>query len=111
MKDDRLYLLHMQECLQRVEAYASGGKAEFYESGLIQDAVVRRLQVMAESSQRISEERKRRYPEIDWFRIAGFRNVLVHDYLGLDLDTVWNIIEYDLPGLKRALKEMLADMV
>lgn len=110
MKDDKLYLLHMQECIQRVEKYASGDRDKFLKSEMIQDAIIRRLQVMAESSQRVSEERKLKHPDVDWFRIAGFRNVLVHDYLGLDLDTVWNILINDLPDLKRSLKKMLAEM-
>jgi uncharacterized protein with HEPN domain len=55
-------------------------------------------------------ERKHRYPEMGWFRIDGFRNVLVHDYLGVDLERVWNMIEYDLPALKRAVVAMLEEM-
>jgi uncharacterized protein with HEPN domain len=77
---------------------------------MIQDAVIRNLQIMAESSQRISAERQNRHPEIEWFVIAGFRNVLVHDYLGVDLEKVWNIIVADLPGLKHAVKVMMDEM-
>jgi uncharacterized protein with HEPN domain len=110
VKDDKLYLIHMSECIQRVEKYTSGGQDEFMQSELIQDAVIRNLQIMAESSQRISEERKERHPEVDWFRISGFRNVLVHDYLGVDLERVWNIIDADLPGLKSAVSIMLDEM-
>jgi uncharacterized protein with HEPN domain len=110
MKDDKLYLIHMSECIQRAEKYTQGGRDEFMGSDLIQDGVIRNLQVMAESSQRISDERKERYPEVDWFKISGFRNVLVHDYLGVDLERVWKIIENDLPGLKSALAMMLDEM-
>lgn len=93
MKDDRLYLIHMSECIQRIENYTFGGRSEFMQSELIQDAVIRNLQIMAESSQRVSAEQKQRHSEVDWLKITGFRNVLVHDYLGVDLERVWLTIE------------------
>lgn len=67
---------------------------------MVQDAIVRNLQTLAESTQRLSDKTKQRKPEVDWRAIAGFRNVIVHDYLGVDLERVWHIIECDLPGLK-----------
>ncbi|MHC4118393.1 MAG: HepT-like ribonuclease domain-containing protein [Planctomycetota bacterium] len=108
MKDDRLYLIHISECIERIESYVSGkDKQEFLDSTLLQDAVIRNLQTMAESTQRLSEEGKEQGSEIDWLKIAGFRNVLVHDYLGIDVERVWNIIEKDLFVLKAAIEKML----
>ncbi len=72
----------------------------------MQDAVVRNLQTMAESSQRLSDEIKDTQPQIDWRAIAGFRNVLAHDYLGLDLETIWLVIENEFSPLREALKTM-----
>jgi uncharacterized protein with HEPN domain len=106
MKDDSLYLLHISECLARIERYVAGGQEAFAESDLIQDAVIRNLQTMAESTQRLSDAAKSRRPEIEWRKIAGFRNVLAHDYLSVDLDKVWEIIERELPNLKRAIEAM-----
>lgn len=107
MKDDKLYLIHMSECINRVNKYTTGGRDEFMSQSLIQDAVVRNLQVMAESSKRISDERKNRHLEVDWQEISGFRNILVHDYLGVDLELVWNIVTNELPGLEMAILIML----
>ncbi|MBA7616396.1 hypothetical protein ES703_23692 [subsurface metagenome] len=108
MKDDRLYLIHISECIERIESYISGkDKGQFLDSTLIQDAVVRNLQVLAESTQRLSDATKESAGEVDWFKIAGFRNVLVHDYLGIDIERVWNILEKDLPLLKKAIQRML----
>jgi uncharacterized protein with HEPN domain len=76
-------------------------------STLLQDAIVRNLQTLSESTQRLSDEIKETESEIDWFRIAGFRNVLVHDYLGLDIERVWNILKKDMPILKKAIQRML----
>lgn len=110
MKDDRLYLVHINECIARIEDYVSGGRDEFMRSTLIQDAAVRNLQVLSESSQRVSEAIKLAHPEIDWRGIAGFRNVLVHAYLSVDLNTVWNVIERDLPDLKRKIQSILDEL-
>ena len=77
------------------------------DSILLQDAVLRNLQALSESSQRISEELKQTQSEVPWHKIAGFRNILVHGYLGIDTEKVWAIIKQDLPQLKQAIKEML----
>ena len=108
MKDDKLYLIHISECIERIESYVSGtDKEAFMASSFVQDAVVRNLQVMAESTQRLSHNLKESHPEIDWYKIAGFRNVLVHDYLGVDMARVWNIIEKEIPVLKRSTRKIL----
>ena len=108
MKDDRLYLIHINECIERIESYIGGkGEQQFLDSTLIQDAIIRNLQILAESTQRLSDAAKESMSEIDWFKIAGFRNVLVHDYLGVDIGRVWNILEKDLPALKKAVQKVL----
>ena len=108
MKDDKLYLIHIGECIERIESYVSAiDKEKFMASSLLQDAVIRNLQTMAESTQRLSERLKENQPEIDWYKIAGFRNVLIHDYLGVDVERVWNIVEKELPALKKAVSKML----
>ena len=108
MKDDRLYLIHIKECIERIESYlGNADRQEFFDSTLLQDAAIRNLQVLAESTQRLSDGAKESRQDIDWYKIAGFRNILVHDYLGLDLDTVWNIAVNDMPVLKKGVEEML----
>ena len=108
MKDDKLYLIHIDECIERIESYTKDiDKKTFMDSTLIQDAVVRNLQIMSESTQRLSESLKDSHPEIDWFKISGFRNVLVHDYLGVDIERIWNILVKELPILRKAIKKML----
>jgi uncharacterized protein with HEPN domain len=108
MKDDRLYLIHISECIGRIESYVGEMKKdEFMESSLVQDAVVRNLQVMAESTQRLSDTAKGKKPQVDWYKIAGFRNILVHDYLGVDIERIWNILQNDIPILKKVIGEMM----
>jgi uncharacterized protein with HEPN domain len=103
---DRVYLTHILECISQVEGYVRGGRDEFLARRIIQDAVLRNLQVMAESSQRLTESLKASHPEVDWRGIAGLRNVLVHDYLGLNLDEVWAIIERFLPDLRDRVRSI-----
>lgn len=108
MKDDRLYLIHICECIERIESYVGrSGQQDFMDSTFLQDAVIRNLQVLAESTQRLSDDIKETESGIDWFEIGGFRNVLVHDYLGIEIERVWNILEKDLPALKEAVTRML----
>jgi uncharacterized protein with HEPN domain len=80
LKDDRLYLIHILESIERVEEYTSEGLEQFLSDKKTQDAVLRNLQILAESTQRISPELKNAHSEIDWRGISGFRNVLVHDF-------------------------------
>ena len=110
MKDDRLYLLHVGECIGRIADYVIGGKDEFLADTKTQDAVLRNLQVLAESSRRIPDRLKEQHPEVDWRGISGLRNVLVHDYLGVTLERIWEIVSRDLPGLKSAAQAMLAEL-
>jgi uncharacterized protein with HEPN domain len=108
VKDDRKYLLHILECIRRIEDDVACGQAEFDVSHTIQDAVIRNLQVMAESTKRLSDELRAKQPEIDWAGIAGFRNVLVHDYFTVDAGVVWKSVMDDVPVLKAAVTLLVA---
>jgi len=104
MNRDTLYTIHIRECIDRIQSYIAGiDQDQFMASSLIQDAVLRNLQVLAESTQRLSDEFKARHTEIAWYKISGLRNILVHDYLGIDIETVWIIISEELSTLKNAV--------
>lgn len=107
MKGDRAYLVHILESISRIEAFTTGGRAAFLQDLMVQDAVLRNLQTLAESTQRLSEWIKLQNPQVRWAGVAGFRNVLVHDYLGVDLEEVWGIIETHLPELKQQIQQVL----
>ena len=110
MTDDRRYLRHIMDCMVRVERYTTGGREPFFSSTLIQDAVIRNLQTLSESTLRLSPSLKSANPSIDWRSIAGFRNVVVHNYLGIDLDIIWHIVERDLPTLKPQVAAILQQL-
>jgi uncharacterized protein with HEPN domain len=103
VKDDGIYVRHILECIRRVEENTSGGYEAFMASHTLQDAVLRNLQTMAESTQRLSSTLKAAAPGVDWTALSGFRNVLVHNYLGIDLHRIWTIVQQDVPALKAAL--------
>jgi len=108
-KNNLVYIEHMIDCILRIDEYVNS-KDDFYQSHLIQDAVVRNLQIMAESSQRIAASIKLNYSDISWREISGFRNILVHDYLGLDLDMIWSVVDKELPKLNATLQLMLIEI-
>jgi uncharacterized protein with HEPN domain len=110
VKGDRAYLEHILDAVGRIGRYTAEGEASFLADEKTQDAVLRNLQTLAESTQRVSAELKARFPEIDWRGISGFRNVLVHNYLGLDPAQVWAIVEEDLPLLEATVRRMLASV-
>jgi len=107
MKDDTVYLRHITDCIRRIEEDIADGEGRFLASHTLQDAVIRNLQTMAESTQRLSDELKQTHPEIEWLRIGAFRNVLVHDYLGIDVERIWEITQREVPDLKKAVVAML----
>ncbi|OGQ94874.1 MAG: hypothetical protein A2521_09565 [Deltaproteobacteria bacterium RIFOXYD12_FULL_57_12] len=110
MKGDRLYLIHIAECIDKIETYAGSLDYDgFVAQTIVQDAVLRKLQVLAESTQRLSDDFKAGHPEIEWYKIAGLRNILVHDYLGIDPETVWVVVADKLADLKSAAQKGLQE--
>jgi uncharacterized protein with HEPN domain len=107
---DTLYLIHISECLARIAEYSQGGKQSFFSETLTQDAIIRNLQIMPESTKRLSENFKARHPDIDWRGIAGLRNVLVHDYLKVNVDEVWEILTVDVPPFAEQIAATLNNL-
>jgi uncharacterized protein with HEPN domain len=97
-------------CIARIEEYTVGGRESFFASHLIQDGVIRNLQTLAEASQYLSESVKASQSTVDWKGLAGFRNVLVHDYLGIDLELVYRAAEQDVQKLKLACEAALLSL-
>ncbi len=85
MQDSRVYLVHIRDRINRIEAYTVEGKTAFFADLKTQDAVIRNLQTLCESTQRLPDAWKATRPEIDWRTIGDFRNVLAHQYLDIDL--------------------------
>ncbi len=104
---DALHLRYVLESIERIQEYTTGGLEEFLGSRMIQDAVIRNLQTLAESTQRLSDEIKSTQPSTPWAKIAGLRNRLVHEYLRISLRQIWIVISQDLDLLQQAVEEMM----
>jgi uncharacterized protein with HEPN domain len=104
---DRVYLLHMLACIEKIEAYAMVGKDEFFAKSHWQDAIIRNLEILGEASKQLSSSFKAQHPEIPWRRVAGLRDVLIHDYFGVDLNSVWQVVEQNVPILKKSIQSGL----
>lgn len=106
-KDPRVYLAHIVECLRKIERFTAEGRPRFMEDPLVQDAVLRNLEVIGEAAERLDDAYRARHPEIPWRALSGLRDVLIPQYQGVDLQRVWAIVEQDLPGLKAAIGALL----
>lgn len=107
MKDDKVFLQTILECIVKIERYTNSGKQKFMSSDLIQDAVIRNLEIVGEATKRVSQGTKERHQEIPWRQMAGLRDVLIHDYMGISLKIVWNVVQNELPQLKTKIIELL----
>ena len=107
MNKDLLYLESIRDCLERIAEYTAAGKQAFLNSRLIQDGVIRNLEVIGEATKNLSSELREANPVIPWRQIAGMRDVLIHDYLKVNLGRVWKTVENDLPPLTAAVNILL----
>ena len=110
MKDPRIFIIHIRDCINRIETYTEEGKAAFLEDLRTQDAVIRNLETMADVTQRLPEVWKSECSDIDWRKVADFRNFLSHQYLDLNLNIIWEVVKTDVPALKNCI-ESIANLV
>jgi uncharacterized protein with HEPN domain len=109
-RDPRVYLAHILECADRIERYLGQDREAFLRDTMVQDAVIRNFEVIGEAAKRIPEQFRAVHADIPWRLMAGFRDVLIHDYEGVDLERVWRIAKEDLPAVKTAITQILPSL-
>lgn len=108
-KDPGVFLKHILECIDLVEKYTKNvSKKQFMEDVRIQDAVVRRLEIIGEAARNLPDEFKSNYSDISWRKIMAARNILAHNYFGVDLKIIWKIVQNDIKPLKDQINKMLS---
>ena len=110
MKDDRAYLLHIQDAAACILSYTVDGQAAFLADRRTQDAAVRNFEIIGEAAKNLSETTRSRRADIPWRQIAGMRDKLIHQYFEVNLELVWRTVEIEIPRLKQAVEELLRAM-
>jgi uncharacterized protein with HEPN domain len=110
MRDPRERLRDMFEAIGHIERYASRGRDTFERDELIQNWIVRHLQIIGKAARAMPQEVRERATNVPWSKIIGMRHILVHDYFQIDTDIVWDVVEHDLAELKQALRGLLDEL-
>ena len=107
MRDDRLRLADVLEAIGQIEKYSQRGRVAFDESELIRVWILHHLEIMGEACRGLSDDFRNKHPDELWSDVVSFRNVLAHQYFGIDLEAVWAVVERDLPELKSRVLEIM----
>jgi uncharacterized protein with HEPN domain len=108
--EDAEYLAYAVRSIEYVFEWTASGREDFLTNRRIQSAVLYRLQTLTQALRDLTPERRKRYPEVPFREMSGFRNVLAHDFIGLDMNVVWNVVEMYLPPLQPQVAKMIAEL-
>ncbi len=109
-RDYKVYLEDILEAIGKVREYTSGmSQATFFDDSKTVDAVVRNLEIIGEAVKNIPEDIRSRYPDVEWKKIGGLRDILIHEYFGIDVEIIWDILQVKLPILENQVKKILTD--
>jgi uncharacterized protein with HEPN domain len=109
VKEDRVFLAHIRDAIERIETFTSAGREHFLADLMVQDAVIRNLEVIGEAVKGLSDDLRLMHCDIPWKQIAGMRDVLIHHYFGVKLEMVWQVVAEHLPLLHDRVDKLLSE--
>lgn len=108
---DKIRLQHALDAIETIEGYISDADFQvFSENLMMQDACIRQLQVIGESCRNVSPELREKYPEVPWSQIVGLRIIVIHQYFGVDIRVIWEVIQRDIPVFKVQVKRIVEEL-
>lgn len=111
-KNPKILLGHILESIEEIEKYKRHvTKEKFTKMTMIQDAIIRRIEIIGEAVKKLPSDFKRKYSKIAWAEIAGMRDILIHDYFGVNINIVWKTIQEDIPFLKNQIIELVNSLI
>jgi len=110
-KDHRVYLQDILAAIERIGEYTAKGKDDFFATVLVQDGVIRQFSIIGEATAKVPVRMRATHEEIPWKDIIGMRNIIIHDYSGTDLPTIWDTVEHGLAPLKDTVETMLKEAI
>jgi uncharacterized protein with HEPN domain len=108
VRDDAVFLRHIVDAIETIERYTSVGRDQFMSESHWRDATIRQLEIVGEATKQLSPEVRSRHPFVPWRRMAGLRDVLIHQHMGVDLDAVWEVAAHNAPALRAQVEQILA---
>lgn len=107
-KDPQIFLEHIHESIVAIETYAQGmTREDFSKNTAMQDAILRRIEIIGEAVKNLPEDFRNSHAEVPWRKVAGMRDVVVHEYFSIELDLVWGLLQKEVPELKRQIEALV----
>lgn len=110
-KDPKIFLRHILESIKKIEEFTRGvSRDEFFDLIQVQDAVIRRIEIIGEATKNLPEKFRQKHKDVPWSELARTRDKLIHGYFGIDLDLTFDIVRRDLPKLKEKVSKILEEI-
>lgn len=109
MRNDIEWLRDILDTIGQIEKYAVYGEEKYMRDELIQTWMIHHLQIIGEAANKLSTTIQEKYSEVKWYQVVGMRNLIIHEYFGVDLEEIWNTIVNDIPTFKETILKMISD--